>query len=363
MRSTKYAIALGLLGLTLLLPTTAQAVPREFFGISPQTPLTEADVEHMEAGGIGSLRWPLAWESVQPTAKSEFDWAGFDEVVRMAAFGRLRVLPFLAGTPKWLAPKFTILPIDSARRRRAWQAFVHAAVERYGPGGDFWREHWFGSADPVPSLPILDWQVWNEANFFYFATPASPTRYARLLKITSPVIRSVEPNARIILSGLFGEPTAQPPNALSAVKFLQRLYRVPGIRSLFDGVALHPYADRATKLEEMTEEMRELVLENHDPTASLYITEMGWGSQNDPEIVSFERGARGQVIEMRDAYNYLIANRRRLNLRATYWFSWKDAEDLCNFCDSVGFFHAGEGLRAKPSWRAFVRLTGGRARP
>jgi hypothetical protein len=349
--------------LVLALPGTASAVPREFFGISPQTPLTEADVEHMEAARIGSLRWPLAWESVQPTARSEYDWSGFDEVVGIAARGHLRVLPFLAGTPKWLAPKFTILPIDSARRRRAWQAFVRAAVERYGPGGDFWREHWYGSADPVPSLPVLNWQIWNEANFFYFATPASPTRYAKLLKITSPVIRSAEPNARIILSGLFGEPTAQPPNAMSAVDFLERLYKVPGIRSLFDGVALHPYADRASKLEEMTEELRQLILENHDPSAALYITEMGWGSQNDPNIVSFERGMHGQVVEMRNAYSYLIANRRRLNLKATYWFSWKDAAGLCNFCDSVGFFHAGNGLRAKPSWHAFVQLTGGRTRP
>ena len=107
-----------------------------------------------------------------------------------------------------------------------------------------------------------------------------------------------------------------------------------------------------------------MILENHDPGAHLYITEMGWGSQNDPNVVSFERGKRGQVKELRGAYRYLIDNRRRLNLKGTYWFSWQDAPPgVCNFCDSVGLFHRGKRLRPKPAWHAFVGITGGRARP
>jgi hypothetical protein len=363
MRPIKTALALAALAAALLAPASASGVPREFFGIAPQTALTEADVEHMRAGRIGTVRWPLIWESVQPTANSPFEWSAFDQVVRMAALGRLRVLPFLYGTPSWLARKQTILPIDSGRQRRAWSAFVQAAVERYGRRGVFWAEHEPGSEDPLPRLPVRDWQVWNEANFFYFATPASPQRYARLLNISHEAIRSVEPGARVILSGLFGDPTANPPNALPAVDFLERLYRVPGIKSRFDGVALHPYADGAARLKELTEEMRDVTLENRDPGARLLITEMGWGSQNNPNIVSFERGVQGQVRELRLAYRYLIANRGRLNLKATYWFTWKDLPGVCNFCDSVGFFRRGSTLRPKPAWHAFVNVTGGRPRP
>jgi hypothetical protein len=356
-------LALAALAASLLAPASASAVPPEFFGIAPQTVPTEADVEHMKAGRIGSVRWPLTWESVERTPSGGYDWTGFDQVVRNAALGRLRVLPFIYATPSWLARKFQILPIDSGRQRRAWTAFVRAAVERYGRQGEFWSEHGPESADPLPQVPVREWQVWNEANFFYFAFPASPSRYARLLRLTSPVIRSADPGARILLSGLFGDPTAKPPNALPAVSFLQRLYRVPGIRAHFDGVALHPYADGAARLEELTEEIRRLILEHRDPGARLYITEMGWGSQNNPNIVSFERGVRGQVREMRLAYRYLIANRGRLNLKATYWFTWKDLPDVCNFCDSTGFFRQGDRLRPKPAWHAFVGLTGGRARP
>jgi hypothetical protein len=308
------------------------------------------------------------WSAIQPSPRGGYDWSGVDTTMEMAARGGLRVLPFLYATPRWVAPRETTLPVDSGRARRAWTEFLRAAVERYRPGGEFWRERAPGVVKYEPAIPtpapIREWQVWNEANFFYFAKPASPGRYARLLKLSSRVIRSAEPGARIILSGLFGDPTAKPPNALSAATFLRRLYKVPGIRSRFDGVALHPYADRAPTLERLTEELREVIVENRDPRVHLYITEMGWGSQNNPQIVSFERGKRGQAKELRDAYRYLIDNRRRLNLKGTYWFSWQDAPPgVCNFCDSVGFFHRGKRLRPKPAWHAFVRITGGRARP
>lgn len=340
--------------------------PKAFFGISPQTPLTHADIEYMDAAKIGSLRWPIGWNTVQPTAKGGYDWSAFDQVVEMAERGHLKLLPFLYATPSWLSRRPTTLPIDSGRARRAWVAFVRAAVARYGPGGEFWNEHAPGvryATEIDEPIPIREWQIWNEANFFYFAKPASPNRYARLLKLTTPAIRSVDPDAKIVLSGLFGAPTAKYPNGLPAATFLRRLYRVPRIKSYFDGVALHPYAEDAATLEELTEGVHDVILENHDPEARLYITEMGWGSQDDPHIVSFERGMRGQVQELRAAYSYLIANRGRLNLKGTYWFSWKDVPEICNFCDSVGLFHHGTRLRPKPAWHAFVRLTGGRARP
>ena len=92
---------------------------------------------------------------------------------------------------------------------------------------------------------------------------------------------------------------------------------------------------------------------------------MGWGSQNDPNKVAFEQGIQGQARELRKAYAFLIANRNRLNLKGTYWYSWKDNPEYtaCSFCDSVGLFKAGKRFHAKPAWRAFVALSGGRARP
>lgn len=320
----------------------------------------------MQAARIGSIRWPLSWAGVQPSPRGGYDWGAFDQVVETAARGHLQVLPFLYWTPHWVAGKPTTFPIDNARARNAWSAFVTAAVERYGPGGEFWAEHAHEGVNyepAIPETPIRSWQVWNEANFYYFAYPVSPPRYARLLKITHKAMRRADPSAKTVLTGLFGEPTKGGKKGMPAAEFLDRLYSVRGIKADFDAVALHPYAVDAETLAEMAEAMRGVVLENHDPRTQLYITEMGWGSQNDFNQVAFEQGVAGQVRQLRDSYRYLIANRHRLNLKATYWFSWQDMQGSCTFCDSVGLFHAGSRLRPKPAWRAFVQLSGGRPRP
>jgi len=357
--------------------TASARTPAGFFGIDPQTPLTEKDVLYMRAGGIGSIRIPFYWGAIQPSARGGYEWGATDEIVELAARGGLRVLPFLYGTPHWLSGKPTSLPIGSGRQRRAWSAFVKAAVQRYGPGGEFWTEEaptgGVGTeyeTAPAPAerplaMPIRAWQVWNEANFFYFAYPVSPSRYARLLKLTTPAIEAVDPGAEVILSGLFGNPDAGGRRGMDATKFLAALYRSPGIKSTFDAAALHPYAFHVEDLEALTAETRTVMLEHHDAGAGLYVTEMGWGSQNDPNVVAFEQGIHGQARELRGAYRYLVRNRGRLNLEGVYWYSWKDtrAYTECHFCDSVGLFRAGRRFHAKPAWHTLVKMTGGRARP
>lgn len=352
---------------SLSAPETAQAAPRSFFGIVPQASLSEEDALYMRAARIGSVRLAIGWESVQPTKRGGYNWEGTDrEIATLAAQG-IQVLPFLSGMPGWVSHRTTKLPIDSARARQGWTAFVKAAVKRYGPGGEFWTEHSPAvAADGLVvrrPLPIHTWQIWNEANFFYFAYPVSPTRYARLLKLTYPAVKSADPRAQVLLSGLFGEPDQGGKRGMSAADFLAALYEVPGITHYFDAVALHPYAFHVEDLEAMVERMREVVVENHDAGTGLYITEMGWGSQFDPNVVAFEQGLHGQARELRGAYRYMLRNRHRLNLKAAYWFTWKDSRYYCNFCDSVGFFREANRYRPKPAWRAFVGITGGRARP
>jgi hypothetical protein len=355
-----------------------------FFGIVPQTTLTEKDVEYMKAGGIEAIRWPMLWGAIQPTKKSGYNWALFDPVVEVAAEQGLEVLPFLLTTPRWLAKKETTFPIYTAAQRKAWTAFLKAAVQRYGPGGEFWRLHSPAtiraekekeSKGPVYELPgahltpiakpvpIKTWQVWNEANFFYFAYPISPFDYAKLLKHTTPTIKRFEPGAKVILTGLFGRPSAGKKRGMRASQFLAGIYKVPGIKRYFDGVAVHPYAIDSEELEEIVEEVHDVTVKNHD-RLPMYITEMGWGSQNDYHIDAFEHGIQGQVEELKSAYKYLLANRARLDLKQVYWFSWKDLPESCAFCDSVGFFKGNTThFIPKPAWRAFVQITGGKPRP
>jgi hypothetical protein len=364
-------------------PAPLPKAPKGFFGIVPQTPVTEMDAKYMAAGGIEAIRAPLIWPAVQPTRNGPYNWAAFDPVVEEATRQGLSVLPFVIATPKWVAKKETTLPIGNATQRKAYVKFLRAAAERYGPGGAFWVEHspkkireeqakeQKGPIYELPGahlkpiakpMPIKTWQVWNEANFFYFAYPVDPIAYAKLLKLSTPVIKKAVPGAKVILTGLFGMPKAGAKRGMPAAEFLERIYAVPGIKRYFDGIALHPYAIDSEQLEELVEATHQVTVDNKD-RVPLYITEMGWGSQNDFHINAFEHGVRGQVEELKKAYTYLLENRTKLDLKQVYWFSWKDLPESCTFCDSVGFFKSGPGFRAKPSWRAFVAITGGRTHP
>src|SRR3954453_941363 len=159
------------------MPTAAPAyLPPGFIGISPQSASSAKDYELRREADIRSVRLPLFWGAVEPEspAFSERQWAGFDHEVRLAAKAGVTIFPVVTGTPKWVAPLGIDLPVATARQRRAWASFVRATVERYGPGGAFWREE-----DELPYFPIRRWEIWNEENLVTFATRPEPAKFAR----------------------------------------------------------------------------------------------------------------------------------------------------------------------------------------
>jgi hypothetical protein len=357
-RRTTRLLGLALLALALSSPAATAATPPNFFGIGPQTELTQADTDRMARGGFETVRLAIPWSFVQQSPSSGYDWSPVDHEMEVVARSGMSALPFIYSSPEWLVKKFTVLPVKTARQRKAWKAFLRAAVDRYGPNGSFWLEHGPGSPSPLPKRPVRRWQIWNEANFFFFATPASPGLYGRLVKIAHRALTARDPRAKVVLSGLFGRPKPAYPKGMPATRFLNKLYDVPGIRRAFDGVALHPYAATARELRKMTEALRKVIVSNRDRGAGLYLTEIGWGSQSNSPV-AFERGPQGQVTELKAAYRYLIRNRRRLNVKSVYWFTWKDRLGSCSFCDSMGLFRAGPSFDPKPSWYALVKIMGG----
>jgi len=355
MPRTVIAIALAALLIAALVSgSAAQALPRGFFGIVPQSTIGKRDLARMRAGGVDTIRVMVSWGAIQQEPRGEFDWGGLDDTVALAAEDHLEVLPFLISTPGWLAKDWRVLPVENRRQRRAWGEFVGAVVERYGHGGEFWQEHGPRSKRPLPKLPIRAWQIWNEENYFYFAKLPSPTHYARLLAVAHKAMHRADPRADLVLGGLFGDPGQSPPRAWDAADFLDRLYRVPGVKANFEAVALHPYAADVGVLRALVEGVRQVMARHGDAAAGLYLTELGWGSQYDPQTVAFEVGLHGQARELRGAYRYLVSNHHRLNLRQVDWFTWKDITGSCTFCDSSGLFRRGRSFRPKPAWHAFV---------
>jgi hypothetical protein len=347
----KLAVPLALLALLALPRAGAAAVPSGFFGISPQSLPSDSDYELMEEAGIRSVRFPLPWAQVEPVSPADRapDWSGFDVVVTIAAEHRMSVFPFIDSSPRWVAPRSTLEP-GRPWQLRAWASFLRGAVRRYGAGGTFWREN-----AELPYMPIRRWEIWNEENIVTFGS-ADPERFAPFLRVSGRVIHSTDPGAKAILGGLFGRPLQVPPN-VSSGDFLNRVYRARRVKRYFDGIALHPYVARVEAMRGEIRNLRRVMRVHHDAATPIYVTEMGWGSASFES--RWERGPWGQAEALDKAFSMLSANRRSWRIGGVWWFSWADARNACQFCDSAGLLT--EAREAKPSWYAFNAWTGGDA--
>jgi hypothetical protein len=346
---TTIALALALLAA----PAAATArAPAGFVGMSPQSAASASDFELMASAGVKSVRLPLHWISVEPVspANRSPDWSGFDRGVEFAAEHGMRVLPFVWGTPPWLSSQPGVEPL-SERQRRAWRSFLRRAVQRYGPYGEFWEEN-----PELTPAPIRAWEIWNEPNIVTFGS-ADPERFARLVRDSGQVLRRIDPGADVIIGGLFGRPLQTPPNIYPG-QFLSRLYRARRVKKWFDGIALHPYVAGAAAIRGQIVNLRRVMRVHNDAETSLYVTELGWGS--DSFESRWERGLYGQARELSLAFSMLANHRHSWRVGGVWWFSWADADGpSCQFCDSAGLLT--DNRQAKPSWYSFNYWTGGDA--
>ncbi len=353
----------------------ASAAPANLFGVVPQAAPTQEQFDKLEQGGVQSIRTGLAWSEVQAVRGGAYSWAGFDAMVEKAAKANIEVLPFLVSPPTWAVPLKAVpgaagtkaparLPV-SGFSATAWSSFLKAAVARYGSAGTFWSEN-----PLVPKHPIEAWQIWNEPNFKYFIAKPNPTEYGKLVTLSSKAIKSADPSAKVILAGLFAKPAggrrlagkrvANPtsPNYFASY-FLEQMYKTnPGIKSRFQGVALHPYVARYRQLPADIEEVRGVLTKAGDGSKALWVTELGWSSEppQGPSNV-FAVGQAGQARELKGAFTLLKQDAAKFHLQRVYWFSVDDAPETCNFCNGSGLFK--KGFVPKKSWAEFVKFTGG----
>ena len=153
----------------------ALAVPprpfAEFYGVSPATTLNASEANRIGDSGAGTLRLPFYWPSIEPEAP-ETDtgplpplpgqvteskhWDMTDEQVENAARAGMRVLPFVYGTPGWVASDPFRPPIDSEEARAAWRDLLADLVRRYGPNGELLGGEPRGAEDPDHRLADLE---------------------------------------------------------------------------------------------------------------------------------------------------------------------------------------------------------------
>ncbi len=366
-------LALAAVAASLLVAPGADAARSEFFGIvqgqfKAEGQLDARDLKAMAAKGVGTNRFELGWKSVVKK-QGTFNWAPSDRFIGALASRGIRAAPFVWGSPKWVASKPGNPPLDTPAHRHGWENFLKAAVKRYGPGGDYWgkRYHRRYGAGATP-LPVRSWQVWNEPSLKKYFNPAGSDweavkKYAQLLRISHDAIRSRDRTAQIVLAGNPGYP---PDGGFRAWGFLDRLYRVPGVKDEFDVAALHPYASTAWDLGQEVKHFHAVMSEHGDGNTPLWLTEFGWGSA-PPDRFGINQGPAGQAHRLRDSFNLILRNRADWNVQRLFWFLWRDpAPDSsfakrCSFCGSAGLLR--HDRSAKGAYTAYTRFSADKVRP
>ena len=158
---------------------------------------------------------------------------------------------------------------------------------------------------------------------------------------------------------MFGTPLGGRKPGISAWRFLEGLYNMKGAKKDFDGVAPHPYAAKLKKVKAQVNLIRDEMRAGRDRNADLWITELGWGSGGPKNPLN--RGLQGQAQRLKQGFKFFERKRRSWNVSSVVWYSWQDNlgadAGLCVWCPQSGLLNESGGT--KPSFRAYVKLTGG----
>lgn len=335
---------------TLVLASGAEArakkAPKPFFGVSATLP-SDGDYERMGNVGFGAYRLDINWAGVQRTRKGPLDWSSVDPTIARVASAGMQPLPILIGTPRFVSRREGLTPPTGSKEDRAgWRAFVTAAAERYGVGGDFWEQN-----PGVPEAPVRNWVIWNEQNAkAFWGRRPNPKDYATLLRISHGGIASADPKARIVLGGMFGYPKND--QSLSAVSFLRRLYSVRGIERKFDAIGVHPYGSGVSTVKTQVKQARSAARRAGDGGAEILVGELGWATSG-PKSAEENVGERGQASRLRKGLNLLVKKRRAWNILGVYVYVWRDFAPkytACLWCPYAGLLE--KNGSAKPGLSA-----------
>lgn len=158
--------------------------------------------------GAGWNRFPIYWDRVE-ILPNIWDWSGFDRQVAQDLAHGLDINAILIGRPAFYQDGNRISGLHQPiyadgtdifavgkdlNPENPWARFVYEAVRRYMPGGVLETQQNTGGGVRV-------WEIWNEPDHQPFWR-GSINDYARLLKVSYIVAKSVDPNAQIMFGGL-----------------------------------------------------------------------------------------------------------------------------------------------------------------
>jgi hypothetical protein len=175
------------------------------------------------AGGVKWSREELSWANIEPNAKGQFNWGPYDSRLAYDTNNGINVVGMLLTTPRWASsnPNAPDYFWYEPRNYNDYYDFVRAAVNR-------WKNQ------------IHVWEIWNEPNHTATWNCVNNCNragdYAIMLHGAAVAIKSVDPNARVLIGGLYIHDTTN-----EGMAFLNQVVSASGGAINFDGLSIHTY--------------------------------------------------------------------------------------------------------------------------
>lgn len=275
----------------------AAVAPPDRFGVNgqvlfwqlPQSSWAQ-QLRVMRQDGIRIVRADAFWDNVEPYAPSggvhRYYWSHLDAIVAALADQGLRWLPIVDYSAPWAASRRNALgqpllyspPSDD----NAFAGYAQALVRRYGPGGEFWRQH-----PGLAPVPVTALEIWNEENGPVFWVPREdPGAYASLYEATRAAVHAADASIEVLVGGL----------ANPSAPFLQGMIdALGGDTSRIDAVAIHPYAGTPDQMLPDVIDTRTVLDQHGGIDVPLDVTEFGWAvhapSSGGPWVTDQQRAS------------------------------------------------------------------------
>ena len=325
----------------------------------------DREVELLRGAGVRWVRANINWAGLEKDGKGQINsWqlAEYDYAVdRARAAGMQVLLPISDGVPYWASsdPKKYV---DQWGGKHWNKMYPPTRMADYGDIVRFVASHFKAKG-------VSTYEIWNEPNLVWFwASGPNPAQYVEMLKQGYQAVKSVDPNATVIMGGL----------SKSDFAYLEGVYRAGG-RAYFDAVAVHPYTygvdptvtwkgvnadEDPSRLSKNSfpaiQEIRNTMVANGDSGKQVWITEFGYSTTSADGGVSETR----QAEYLSKAYGYV---EKFSWVHSLFWYGARNSP----FMGNGDHYEAQFGLmttdfRLKPSYGAFKRAaasanTGSRA--
>lgn len=280
----------------------------------------EKDLDLIAAAGFKLIRMDFSWGGIE-RQKGQYDWAGYDELLRNLDRRGIRAL-FILDYSNRLYEEGNASP---------QQVESVAAFAR-----------WAGAAATHYQGRHVIWEIWNEPNISFWKPKPDVQQYLALALATCKAVREADPSATIVA----------PATSEFPWEFLETLFK-GGLLDHLDAVSVHPY--RPPKRSPETagadfQRLRELI-EKYVPdgkNGKLPILSGEWGYSTHTKGISLETqaafAARQQLSNLMNGVPLSI------------WYDWKnDGEDPKE--NEHNFGTVLPDLQPKPSYLAIKLLT------